>query len=477
MKKSKAAEQKKKEQPFIGQGRVFEKHPSRAESYAMGKALRETYPRIQHEKWKAPAGRPDPVHLLLESEKERLPDLLPLRHGRMAVSPFTFYRGSALNMAADLAKTPSSGIRVQCCGDAHLLNFGGFATPERRAILSINDLDETLPAFWEWDLKRLTTSFVVACRDNGLSESDARDAVLSCASAYRTRMAEFSEMGVMDLWYFAIDVDMILATIKDPDMRRRVIKRLSEERKKSIAENIFPKLAEGSGDFAVIKDQLPAIFHWEGHTPGQVVEGVKNAFLAYRANLSPAYQLLLDRFQLRDAAIKVVGIGSVGTACWILLLTDGDGNPFFLQVKEARASVLEAYAGKSVYSNHGQRVVNGYRIMQPFSDIFLGWTKGELGREFFIRQLRDMKVSFRVETFGKTEMNIVAGWCGWALALSHARSGNAAMMSGYMGKSDVLDQALANFSVAYANQNEKDYAVFKRAIKSGKIKAAEETAR
>jgi len=441
------------------------------QAYALGKKLREACPRRSHAVWKAPQGRPDPVHLVLRAEEGRVPDLLPLRHGRMARSPFTFYRGAALTMASDLGATPVSGIRVQCCGDAHLCNFGGFATPERRAIFSINDLDETLPAPWEWDVKRLAASFVVACRDNGLRDAVAKDVVMTCVRTYRESIAEFSEMKTLELWYSALDADDLVAGIKDPKLRKRGLQRLRKERGKSIAEDIFPKLVEHKGEMPVIRDQLPTIFHAPGHSPGKVQRSVSEAFAAYRATLAPAYQSLLDRYEIRDVAIKVVGIGSVGTACWVFLLMAGEGDPLFLQIKEARASVLEPYAGASVFSNHGQRVVNGYRLMQPASDIFLGWTIGNRKRHYFIRQLRDLKISVRVEIFGPTEMNLYATWCGRALALSHARSGSAALLSGYMGKGDAFDRALASFSVAYADQNEKDHGALRRAIRDGKVKA------
>lgn len=450
-----------------------------AEQYAAGKALRTTCPRTSHAAWKAPAGRRDPVELVLESEKERIPHLLPLRHGRMARSAFTFYRGAALTMAADLATTPSSSLRVQCCGDAHLCNFGGFGTPERKVIFSINDLDETLPAPWEWDVKRLAASFVVASRDNGIKDSSAKDIVMSCVRSYRESMAEFSQMKTLELWYQSIGVDELVASIKDPAFRKRALARLQKEKARSVAEDIFPKLAEAKGGGHVIKDQLPSIFHAEGHPPGDVQQMVKDTFAGYRNTMPHAVQSLLDRFEIKDAAYKVVGIGSVGTACWVILFMAGEGDPLFLQVKEARASVLEPYAGASVFPNHGQRVVNGYRLMQPASDMFLGWTQGTAGlrRHFFIRQLRDIKISVRVETFGAPEMDLYAAWCGRALAIAHARSGNSALLSGYMGKSDTFDQAIASFSMAYADQNEKDHAALKRAIKQGKVKAVFEEER
>jgi uncharacterized protein (DUF2252 family) len=373
-------------------------------------------------------------------------------------------------MAEDLASTPTTGVRVQICGDAHLSNFGGFATPERRINFAINDLDETLPGPWEWDVKRLAASFVVACRDNQFSDGVARDVAMTCVRAYRESMAEFSRMRTLELWYRSLGADELIATLP-PDLRKRGLKRIEKERAKSRGEELFPKLAEHKGGMALIKDQLPTIFHAPGHTPGEIQQIVRDAFATYRATLTHAAQSLLDRYELRDVAVKVVGIDSVGTLCWILLLMAGEDDPLFLQIKEARASVLEPYAGASVFANHGQRVVNGYRLMQPASDIFLGWARGPK-RDFFFRQLRDIKISLMVETFGHREMDIYATWCGKALALSHARSGCSATLSGYMGKSDTFDQAVAAFSVAYADQNEKDHAALDRAVRRGKVKAA-----
>ncbi|HEY6990268.1 MAG TPA: DUF2252 domain-containing protein [Bryobacteraceae bacterium] len=446
------------------------------ERYSAGKALRDACPRAAHASWKVPAHRPDAVKLVLEAEKGRWPDLLPLRHGRMVRSPFTFFRGAALTMAFDLASTPASGIRVQCCGDAHLCNFGGFATPERRIIFSINDLDETLPAPWEWDLKRLATSFIVGCRDNGMSDSAAKDIAINCVRSYRESMVEFSQMKTLELWYYAMWAEDLLAGIRDPGLRQRVIRRLEKERAKSRAEEIFPKLAETRGNLHVIRDQLPTIFHDEGFPPGQIEQAIRDSLAVYRATLAPAYQHLLDHYELRDIAIKVVGIGSVGTRCWVALFMSGENDALFLQIKEARASVLEPYAGTSKLPNHGQRVVDGYRILQPFSDIFLGWTAGVKGRHYFVRQLRDIKISPRVETFGRLEMDCYSGWCGRALALSHARYGHSALLSGYMGKSDTLDGAIAAFAISYADQNEKDHAALERAVRKGMVKAVVEEA-
>jgi len=390
----------------------------------------------------------------------------------MVRSAFTFYRGAALTMASDLSSTPATGVHVQCCGDAHLCNFGGFATPERRILFAINDLDETHPAPWEWDLKRLAASFVVACRDKGLSAAISKDVVMACVRAYRESMAEYSQMKTLELWYTAFWVEELAASIKDRAARQQILKRVQKERAKSSAEEIFPKLAEHKGEMPVIKDQLPTIFHAEGHSPGEVQKVVMEALAGYRATLPHSIQSLLDRYELRDAAIKVVGVGSVGTSCWVILLMAGPGDPLFLQVKEARASVLEPYTRPCEFPNHGQRVVNGYRLMQPASDMFLGWARGALlGRHFFVRQQRDTTISPLVENFGRWEMGFYATWCGRALALAHARSGSPAMLSGYMGKNDAFDEAIAAFSTAYADQNEKDHAALDRAVRSGKVKA------
>lgn len=455
----------------------FNSQYSYAERRDMGKKLRDACPRTSHAIWKSPHERPDPLSLVVQADERRVAELLPLRHGRMAKSAFTFYRGGALNMATDLANTPVSGIRVQCCGDAHLSNFGGFATPERQIIFSINDLDETLPAPWEWDIKRLATSFMVASRDRGFHKADAKDTVLTCVRSYREWMWEFSKMKTLERWYFALYSDMLISGIKDSNIRRMVIKRLNKESEKSLAEDLYPKLVVSEGGSEFIKDQPPTIFHWKDHKPGQVNDFVTNSYLNYQKSLVPAYRNLLNNYQLKDAALKVVGIGSVGTACWVLLLTANNTNndPLFLQVKEARRSVLEPFAGKSLFENDGERIVNGYRSMQSHSDILLGWTTGEMdSRHYFVRQLRDIKISARVEIFSPAVMNIYAGWCGWALALSHARSGDSAMISGYLGKSDTFDKAIAAFSVSYADQNEQDHASIIRAIRDGKLEAVSE---
>jgi uncharacterized protein (DUF2252 family) len=372
-------------------------------------------------------------------------------------------------MATDLARTPVSGVNVQSCGDAHLCNFGGFATPERRIIFSINDLDETLPAPWEWDVKRLAASFVVASRDKRLGDSVGKDLAMTCVRTYRESMAEFSEMKTLELWYRALTADELLKAM-DAALRKRALKRIEKEQAKSRGEELFPKLVEHKGAMPVIRDQLPTIFHAKDVPPGRIHRVLVDALANYRQTLSHASQSLFDRYQLRDAAIKVVGVGSVGTACWVFLFTAGEGDPLFLQIKEARASVLEPFAGRSRFENHGERVVNGYRLMQPASDVFLGWARGPK-RDYFVRQLRDIKIGIMVETLSRSEMELYATWCGRALALAHARSGKSAILSGYMGKSDTFDAAMASFAVLYANQNDKDHAALARAVRSGKVKA------
>jgi uncharacterized protein (DUF2252 family) len=450
--------------------RSFSAHPSLDELHRLGKGLRDKCPRQSHAPWQPPANRPAPLSLLEESSKGRIPQLIPVRYGRMMQSPFTFYRGAALNMAADLACTPVTGLRVQACGDAHLLNFGLFATPERREIFDINDLDETLPGPWEWDVKRLAASFVLACRDNGLGDGVARETVLACVGSYRKRVAEFSQMPVLDVWYASIDVDKMIGTIKDTQGRKRLKKRVAAARLRSVLEHDFPNLTQVIGQLPVIKDNPPLIYHWHEESQKRFFANVQTAFAAYRRTLEEDRRVLLDHYEIEDVAIKVVGVGSVGTWCGIALLLASENDPLFLQIKEARASVLEPYAGKSVFPNHGQRVVDGCRVMQSASDIFLGWTAGPGGRHFYLRQLRDVKVKILVETFGRSAMMEYAVVCGWALALSHARSGQPAALSGYLGKSDKFDQAIADFSLAYADQSEKDHKLLLKAVRDGRLK-------
>lgn len=452
---------------------TFRFDPSHEELYQMGKSLRDTCPRRSHALWKAPADRPDPVELLEQANIGRIPELIPIRYGRMLQSPFTFYRGAALNMAVDLADTPASGLRVQACGDCHLLNFGAYATPERRVIFDINDLDETLPAPWEWDVKRLAASFVLACRDNGFSDDCARDAVLSCVRSYREHMAEFSRMRRLDIWYSATDVEKLIPTIGDKDARKRMEKRLAKARAQSVIEHDFPSLVHTDGVAPRIKDSPPLIYHWGGEMGVEENMAFLNrCFADYRETLPEHRRMLLDRFKLMDIALKVVGVGSVGTYCYVILLMAGDRDPLFLQVKQARPSVLEAFAGKSTYASNGQRIVSGCQLMQSASDLFLGWTSGRDGRQFYIRQLKDMKVKPLVELFTEDLMIQYAMLCGWTVARAHARSGEPAKITGYLGKGDVFDEAIADFAIAYADQSEHDHEVLMKAVRAGRLQVA-----
>ena len=452
-------------------------HLSVAERVARGKAARKEVPRAGHALFEPLSTRADPVELLERQAKTRVPELVPIRYGRMLVSPFAFYRGAAMIMAHDLAATPRSGLTVQCCGDAHLSNFGVFASPERALVFDVNDFDETLPGPWEWDVKRLAVSMLIAARDNGFDAKELDRIVLDTVGRYRTAMAQFAGMKQLEVWYARLDVDSALqeyASQFKPKLVKRTEKGLAKARTKD-SMTAFSKLTHVVDGKVRIVDESPLIVPIDqlaaGRELDEVVEGLHQLLRDYRQTLEFDRRVLLEQFDLTDLAHKVVGVGSVGTSCWVLLLMAGGAEPLILQVKEARASVLEAYAGKSVCANHGERVVNGHRLMQPASDIFLGWTVGARGRHFYIRQLRDVKIKFAVETFGTSEMTHFAQWCGWSLALSHARSGDPAVISGYLGKSDAFDVAIAVFSVAYADQNEKDHAAVQRAIRDGQIEA------
>jgi uncharacterized protein (DUF2252 family) len=436
-----------------------------------GKALREVSPREDHGHWTPGKDRPDPVDILNESNEGRLPDLIPVRFGRMMQSPFTFYRGSAAVMAADLATTKSPGIRVQACGDAHLSNFGGFATPERRIIFDINDFDETLPGPFEWDLKRLVASIVLAGRHIRLSERDTGRAVAAAARSYREQMANYATMRALDVWYDAIDVDRFIAEMESEETRSRIEHRLKQVRAKNTPDFLFPKFVEHVGDLPRIIDDPPLIFHPTAEQLPGIRSGYKAAWASYRESLSEHVQVLYDRYKFCDLALKVVGVGSVGTFCMIALLMTREDDPIFLQVKEANPSVLEPYVGASTHPNHGQRVVVGQRLMQSASDLFLGWGLGENGRHFYVRQLRDMKTSAIIEDFDAVDLRSYGRVCAWALARAHARSGDAAMVAGYMGSSRIFDDAMCEFAFEYADQAQSDHRAFVRAVRQGRIKA------
>jgi len=443
------------------------------ERLAKGKALREIASRKAQAEWKPPADRPDPVDMLVENSKGRLEELIPIRYGRMMVSPFTFYRGAAAIMAYDLAHTPSTGLAVLADGDCHLMNFGAFATAERKVIFDLNDFDEASFAPWEWDVKRLAASFVVAGRSNGFAPADCREAAWLAAQSYRQKMAEYARMPVLRVWNDAFDFEAIIESMVDKDMKRFYTKKVTSATEQSAHEKEFAKLTFSAGDMPRIVDQPPLIFHYGDKRDQEIREVAKNSLVAYRETLIPARRLLLDRFEMVDYAVKVVGVGSVGTFCGIMLLMSGNGDPLFLQFKEARQSVLEPYCGASPFGHAGHRVVAGQRAMQAASDIFLGWTTGtgKLKRHFFIRQLSDAKIKPVVEIMKAANLKGYARLCGQALARAHARSGDAAVLTGYMGRSTAFEDAIADFSVAYADQNERDYAALVAAVRSGKIEA------
>ena len=443
------------------------------ERVAQGKALRNVASRKAQKEWKPPANRADPVDLLVESSKGRVEELLPIRYGRMMASPFAFYRGAAAIMAYDLAQTPATGLTVLADGDCHLMNFGGFATAERQVIFDLNDFDEASFAPWEWDVKRLTASFVVAGRSNGFAPADCREAAWLAAQSYRQRMAEYAGMPVLQVWNDAFDFNTILESMADKEMKRFYTKKLTSTAAQSAHEKEFAKLTFSAGALPRIVDQPPLIFHYGDQRDQEMLEVAKRTLVDYRETLIPSRRLLLDRFEMVDYAMKVVGVGSVGTFCGILLLMSGNGDPLFLQFKEARQSVLEPYCGASPFGHAGQRVVMGQRAMQAASDIFLGWATGAgaLKRHFFLRQLSDAKIKPVVEIMKAANLKGYARLCGMALARAHARSGDAAVLTGYMGKSTAFEDALADFSVAYADQNERDYAALVAAVRNGRIEA------
>jgi uncharacterized protein (DUF2252 family) len=448
--------------------------PSQKERRATGKSLRDKCARLAHATWKPPAKRRNPVALLIESSKGRMSQLVPIRYGRMMQSPFAFYRGAAAIMAADLASTPVSGIRVQACGDCHLLNFGGYATPERNLAFDINDFDETLPAPWEWDVKRLATSCVIAGQHNGYNKAEAREMALRCVESYREHIHESARMTVLERWYAHIDAADILGAIQTKKWRQDVQAQIEKAVARTVLEDDFPKLATVEGGKPRIKDNPPLIFHQgDVNADDEYGRAVKAAFRKYRVTLSDERRELLDRFDMKDIAIKVVGVGSVGTMCAILLLMADSDDVLFLQVKEARVSVLEPYAGKSRFRNRGERVVVGQRLMQAASDLFLGWTEYQ-GRHFYVRQLHDSKIKPVIEGLSATRLGLYSGWCGWALARAHAKSSDASMISGYLGSNSEFDKAVPKFALAYAEQNERDYKALLKAIRDGRIETFEE---
>ena len=445
------------------------------ERWVRGKALRERVPREKHAGWTPPRNRPDPIELLIESNRTRLPNLVPIRHGRMLTSSFAYLRGSANVMAWDLSRTPRSGIRVQAGGDCHLMNFGAFATPERRLIFDVNDFDETLPAPWEWDVKRLAASFAVAAKYIGLRRNEAHGASRTAVRAYRKAMGAYGRMRVLDVWYDYIDVDQLMRALPAGLWKKQWTTQIARARTHSVAEHDFPKLVVQRGGKLRIRDNPPLIYHAPGVNSGEFHESVTQAHFAYLQTLQPHHRVIIDRYKLRDVAMKVVGVGSVGTFCAIALLMASADDPMFLQIKQANASVLEPHAGTSEYRNHGERVVTGQRFMQAASDIFLGWSRSTaMGHDFYVRQLRDMKISIILETMDDKTLRYYAKLCGRVLARAHARSGDAAVIAGYMGNSSVFDEAVADFAMDYSAQTDRDHKALVQAVREGRIKAVSE---
>jgi uncharacterized protein (DUF2252 family) len=458
-------------------------HLTVAERAARGKAAREKTPRASHGQFEPSPTRPDPIDLLELQAKTRVPELVPIRYGRMLVSPFAFYRGAAIIMARDLSDTPGSGLTAQICGDAHLSNFGVFASPERRLVFDVNDFDETLPGPWEWDIKRLGASMMIAARENEFAAKHQERIVLDTVAEYRTAMRAFADMHQLEVWYSRLDVDDAIAEFGaqfKTKMMDRAQKQLAKARTRD-SLSAFSKLTEVVGDEVRIVDQSPLIVPLAqldaGDSPDAIFEGLHELLRNYRKSLEFDRRVLLEEFAVRDIARKVVGVGSVGTRCWIALLLGRETrDPLFLQIKEAQPSVLERFLGRSKFSNHGQRVVTGQRLMQAASDIFLGWLRVPSGidgkrRDFYVRQLKDWKGSAEIEQMRPEGMLTYGKLCGWTLARAHARSGDRIAIASYLGGGDAFDQAILEFSNAYAEQNHRDYDRLADAVKSGRIAA------
>jgi uncharacterized protein (DUF2252 family) len=455
-----------------------------AERAARGKAARTQAPRDSHAAFDPPKDRPDPIALLAEQARTRVPELVPVRWGRMMVSPFTYYRGAALPMASDLANTPVSGLAVQACGDAHLSNFGLFGSAERRLVFDVNDFDETLPGPWEWDIKRLAASLEVAARENGVPTKQRRAIIVASVSRYRQAMREFASMTNLAVWYARADMTELRAQFDaqlQTRQRKLMDKGLAKARTRDSMEQLAKLTRVVDGRLRIISDPpllVPVDELLPAETDRADIEGQVQVLIEkYQRTLETDRRHLIDQFQFADMARKVVGVGSVGTRCWIVLMLGRDEtDPLFIQVKEAEASVLSRFVGASKYANQGQRVVAGQRLMQATSDIFLGWQRTEGGldgqrRDFYVRQLRDWKFSVEIELLRPEGLQLYAELCGWTLARAHARSGDRIAIASYLGGSDVFDRAIAKFAAAYADQNERDHQSLVDAVKSGRITA------
>ena len=453
-------------------------HQTPEERKAAGKALRNEVPRSSHGDWSPASDRPDPVDVITSQDEDRIQFLVPIRHGRMSESAFAFYRGAAKIMAADLASTASSGLNAQLCGDAHLANFGSYASPDRRQVFDVNDFDETLPGPWEWDLKRLATSFVLAGRDNSFDQKTIRSITKQSVAGYRQAMTKFAADRTLATWYFEPTLEQIAnATPKKKD-RKRVTKAAKKFRSKGNLKALSKLAVHVDGKYQ-IKSEPPLLLPLRELTKkmdtDKMRQQVETSVASYRNTLADNRKVLFDRFELVDVAMKVVGVGSVGTRCMIVLFQGRDqDDPLFLQIKEATDAVLEDHLPKSTYKEHGERVVRGQRLMQASSDIFLGWdTNKDADHHYYWRQFHDMKGSADVESMNAERMGRYAAICGMTLAHAHARSGDPIAIAGYLGSGNVFDEALAEFGFTYADQNDRDYEAFVDAIKSGKIEAAE----
>jgi uncharacterized protein (DUF2252 family) len=462
-------------------------HLTVAERAARGRTERSECPRTSHSSFELTPGR-DPVTILEAQAPSRVPDLVPLRYGRMLVSPFTFYRGAAAVMAHDLAGTPRTGLQAQLCGDAHLANVGGYASPERRLVIDLNDFDETLPGPFEWDLKRLATSFEIAGRDRDFTEAQRAKSVLNAVRSYREWMRKLAEMSNLDVWYSHLDVETIEAQLREQQDHRQVkavAQSVAKARTKDSLKALAKLTTEVDGEPQILSDPpllvpITELAEEAGIPVEPMIDALHDLYRRYRRTLLPDRRHILEQFRSLDIARKVVGVGSVGTRCWIMLLVGKDNeDPLFLQVKEAQTSVLEPYLGKSSYTNHGQRVVLGQRLMQSVSDIFLGWVRAEetldgTPRDFYFRQLWDWKTSVDLDVIVPRGLEIYGEVCGFLLARAHARSGDRIAIASYLGKGDAFEQALLEFATAYADQNERDHAALRRAADEGRITVEEE---
>ena len=454
-----------------------------ADRAAKGRAARAAVPRASHAAWAPSPERRDPIAVLEAQEATRVPELVPLRHGRMVASPFAFFRGAAAVMAADLATTPTSGLRVQACGDAHLVNFGGYESPERSQVFDINDFDETTPGPWEWDVKRLAASFAVAARDLGHDDAAGRAAVACVLQSYREAMRDFAGQRDLDVWYARLDSRSVAARWSEEITKHEAqrVRRMADKALTKDSVRALASLCERVDGRLRIVSEPPVIVRSEDLVPSERVdealEHMKAALRIYRRSLQPDRAHLLDAYRVVDFARKVVGVGSVGTRCWVVLLLGRDENdPLFLQLKEAEASVLEPFIGSSGYKDHGQRVVEGQRLMQSASDIFLGWSRDAdldgIERHYYVRQLWDGKLSPNLSNATPQSLSVYGKICGWTLARAHARSGDRVAIASYLGSKDLFDRAIVDFAMAYCEQNARDHAALAAAVQAGRLTVA-----